>query len=68
MERRGGPRIAVVNGAEEPFVDIDFLDGIDWGNLWEGKCHRLDGLWHAPFWEGPAAFDPVLERFLEGFV
>jgi hypothetical protein len=34
-------------------------------NVWEGRCHRLSGLGHAPFWEAPGDFDPVLERFLQ---
>ena len=33
-------------------------------NLWEGKVHLLDGLGHAPFWEAPGQFDPILARFL----
>ena len=38
--------LAVVNGSED----------------WEGRCHRLPGLKHAPFWEAP----DVLASFLEG--
>ena len=60
----GGVVVAVVNGAEEPFVDLDYLDQIKWARLWEGKCHRLPGLEHAPFWEDPDTFNPILERFL----
>lgn len=56
--------LAVVNGGDEPFVDLDYVDGVRYANLWEGRCHRLPGLGHAPFWEAPELFDPVLERFL----
>ena len=56
--------LAVVNGGDEPFVDLDYVDGVPYANLWEGRCHRLPGLGHAPFWEAPDVFDPVLERFL----
>ncbi len=56
--------LAVVNGDDEPFVDLDFVDGLNYANLWEGRCHRLPGLGHAPFWEAPEVFDPILERFL----
>ena len=59
-----GVVVAVVNGAEEPFVDLDYLDQIKWARLWEGKCHRLPGLEHAPFWEDPDTFNAILERFL----
>jgi pimeloyl-ACP methyl ester carboxylesterase len=56
--------LAVVNGSEDRFVKLDYLDTLAYANLWEGRCHRLAGLGHAPFWEGPGDFDPVLERFL----
>ena len=56
--------IAVVNGAEEQFVNLDYLDGISWRRLWKGKCVRLEGLQHAPFWEDPAGFEKVLLEFL----
>ncbi|KAH7058597.1 Alpha/Beta hydrolase protein [Macrophomina phaseolina] len=56
---------AVVNGGDEPFVNLDYLDALEYKNLWEGKCHRLPGLGHAPFWEQPATFLPYWERFVE---
>jgi pimeloyl-ACP methyl ester carboxylesterase len=56
--------IAVVNGGADPFVNLDYFDAVAYANLWEGCCHRLNGLGHAPFWEAPQDFDPVLARFL----
>ena len=56
--------LAVVNGADEPFVDLDYVDGVAYANLWERRCLRLKGLQHAPFWEAPEVFNPILERFL----
>jgi pimeloyl-ACP methyl ester carboxylesterase len=56
--------LAVVNGAADGIVNLDYFDTIRYANLWEGQCHRLAGLGHAPFWEAPEDFDPVLERFL----
>jgi pimeloyl-ACP methyl ester carboxylesterase len=56
--------LAVVNGGEDRFVKLDYLDTIAYANLWEGHCHRVTGLGHAPFWEGPGEFGPILERFL----
>jgi len=56
--------LAVVNGSVDRFVKLDYLDTLAYANLWEGHCHRLAGLGHAPFWEGPGDFDPILERFL----
>jgi hypothetical protein len=33
--------------------------------LWEGWCHRLPGLKHAPFWEAPDVFDELLGKFID---
>jgi pimeloyl-ACP methyl ester carboxylesterase len=56
--------LAVVNGGADPFVNLDYFDTVAYANLWEDCCHRLNGLGHAPFWEAPREFDPVLARFL----
>jgi pimeloyl-ACP methyl ester carboxylesterase len=56
--------LAVVNGGADRIVNLDYFDTVAYANLWEGRCHRLSGLGHAPFWEAPGTFDPVLERFL----
>ena len=57
--------LAVVNGGADRFVHLDCFDTVAYANLWEGRCHRLSGLGHAPFWEAPGDFNPVLERFLQ---
>jgi hypothetical protein len=56
--------VAVVNGGAEPFVNLDYLDTIKWKHLWKGKCLMSGGLGHAPFWEEPATFGPILVEFL----
>ena len=56
--------IAVVNGAADPLLKLDYPDGIAYGNLWDGRCYRLRGAGHAPFWQASAQFNAVLERFL----
>ena len=58
------PPIAVVNGADEPFVNVAFVDTIPFSNLWEGRKHVIDKARHAPFWDAPDRFDPILDRFL----
>lgn len=57
--------IAVVNGLDEPFVDVDFVAGVTYGNLWEGKTYTIAGTGHAPFWGKPEEFDPYLMRFAD---
>jgi pimeloyl-ACP methyl ester carboxylesterase len=56
--------LAVVNGSDDPFVNLDYLDTLHYASLWDGRCYRLPGLGHAPFWEAPDSFNPILERFL----
>jgi pimeloyl-ACP methyl ester carboxylesterase len=56
--------IAVVNGRDEPFVELDFVSKVRFGNLWEGKTHVIDNAGHAPFRETPAVFDAYLARFI----
>lgn len=56
--------IAVINGGEEPFVNLDYIDGLTWGRLWRGQCVRIQGLKHAPFWEDPEGFEKLLLDFL----
>ena len=59
--------IAVVNGAADPLVNLNYLDGVAYGNLWDGRCHRLPDVGHAPFWHKSAQFNAVLDRFLSDF-
>jgi pimeloyl-ACP methyl ester carboxylesterase len=56
--------LAVVNGGADPLVDLDYCDSIQYANLWQKRCYRMAGLGHAPFWEDPGQFNPLLERFL----
>lgn len=58
-----GPLLAVVNGRDEAFVDLEFVDSVKYGNLWKGKTMRLEG-GHAPFWEKPQGFLEVWEEFV----
>lgn len=57
--------IAVVNGEDDPFINLDFVDRIAYANLWDGRCHRLPGLGHGAFWSSPGLFNPLLERFVQ---
>lgn len=65
VESWDGGIIGVINGAEEPFVNLDYLDEIRWKRLWKGKCLRLEGQGHAPFWERPKEFEVNLLEFME---
>ena len=62
--REGKVPLAVVNGAEDAFVNLDYIASLPYGSLWEDRAHVLPGLGHAPFLQGPDAFNPVFARFL----
>jgi hypothetical protein len=47
------------------FIHLDYLEVPKYANLWEGRCHRLPGLKHAPFWEAPDVFDELLGRYID---
>jgi pimeloyl-ACP methyl ester carboxylesterase len=55
--------LAVVHGAHEPFVRLEYLEDISYRNLWHGKVHMLNA-GHAPHVEQPQAFNAVLRAFL----
>lgn len=57
--------LAIVSGGAEPFVNNDYLQGIRYACLWDERVHILPGIGHAPFWEAPALFNPLLARFLD---
>lgn len=57
--------VAFVNGEAERIVRLSYLDGIDCPMLWEGGDHLVQGAAHSPFFQNPAAFNPLLERFAE---
>lgn len=64
-EFKDGP-IAVINGEDDAIIDLNFCDDICRGapSLWRGKCIRLPGLSHAPFYDDPQGYDKVLLEYL----
>jgi pimeloyl-ACP methyl ester carboxylesterase len=56
--------IALVNGAEEPFIRLAYLESLDIPHLWEGRCHKIQAAGHSSFWQAPEAFNELLLRFL----
>lgn len=55
---------AVINGAEEDAIDLDYLDTVKWSKLWKGECIRVDGLGHGPFWENFERFEPCFKEWV----
>ncbi len=57
--------VAIVNGSQEPFTELSYLESLSCPTCWEGRCHVLDGAGHAPFRQTPDSFDPIFRHFLE---
>lgn len=57
--------IALLNGAAEPFVNVPYMNGLKYGNLWEGVLFVAPAVGHAAFWEAPAIFNPIFSRFVK---
>jgi len=58
--------LAIVNGAEDPFVKPAFFDTLVAPTLWDRGVVRVPGAGHAPFRQTPAAFNAHLAAFLAG--
>jgi pimeloyl-ACP methyl ester carboxylesterase len=56
--------VAVVNGKDEPFINLKFIREIRFKNLWGARCIEMEGCFHAPFWSKPKEYQEILERFI----
>lgn len=56
--------IAIVNGANEPFARLSYLNSLSYRTLWGDKCHVIEGAAHAPFLTAPEQFNPLLAAFV----
>ncbi|MEX0446114.1 alpha/beta fold hydrolase [Xenorhabdus sp. SGI246] len=59
--------LAIVNGAGDPFINAEYIESLHYQNLWQDQIISLVGVDHAPFWEAPARFNPILSDFLCDF-
>jgi pimeloyl-ACP methyl ester carboxylesterase len=57
--------LAILNGAEDPFLRPAFFDSLTAPTLWTGATIRIPGAGHAPFRQTPAAFNARLAAFLD---
>jgi pimeloyl-ACP methyl ester carboxylesterase len=57
--------LAIVNGAEDPIVNLNYVNGLTYASLWEKHCFVLRGEGHAPFLTSPHIFNPILGRFIK---
>ena len=56
--------LAILHGADEQLVSLDFLRGLSAPSLWRGGVQVIAGAGHAPHQEVPATFTELLDQFL----
>lgn len=56
--------LAIINGAQDPFVQHSYFDKPAYARLWQGKVQQVAGCGHAPFFEQPAQYNQLLAQFL----
>nr|WP_262913779.1 alpha/beta hydrolase [Rhizobium halophilum] len=56
---------AVANGADDPVVNLDYVDGVRYSNLWKGVCFRIAESGHAPFLQKAQEFNSLLRQYLQ---
>ena len=57
--------MAVGHGRLDPFISFEYLQSVDFGNLFDGEIHIFENSGHAPFLECPDEFNTFLSRFLK---
>lgn len=55
--------LAIVNGAEDPFIKHAYFDSLTYASLWSRGIVAIPAAGHAPFLQGPDAFNPLLADF-----
>lgn len=58
--------LAILHGAEEQIVDLDYLRRLSAPTLWRQAVQVIDKSGHTPQWEQPEAFAKLLDEFASG--
>jgi pimeloyl-ACP methyl ester carboxylesterase len=56
--------VALVDGADEPFSNLDYVVSLAVPKLWNGRAMRIPGAGHSAFWQAPEAFNATLLSFM----
>jgi pimeloyl-ACP methyl ester carboxylesterase len=56
--------IGVLNGKNDPFINLDWVKSVKYQNLWKDECLEWEGCSHAPFWAKPEEFKKLLLEFI----
>jgi pimeloyl-ACP methyl ester carboxylesterase len=56
--------LAIVNGENDPVINLDYIDTLAYANIWRGKPVRLAGAGHGVHRECAEEFNQLLLKFL----
>ncbi len=55
--------IAMIDGEHDPLVRLNYIAGLGYSHLWDGRTHVIEGAGHAAFRDAPQRFNTLLQRF-----
>lgn len=64
MLHSGSIPFAILNGADDPFLDHAYIASLPYGDIWTGSPHDIPEGAHAPFFNRPQRFNTAFRRFL----
>ncbi|TCQ02642.1 hypothetical protein C8J34_1164 [Rhizobium sp. PP-F2F-G36] len=56
--------LAIVNGADDPVINLDYIDTLHFKNLWERGPVRVENAGHGLHWQRHKEFNALLNSFL----
>jgi pimeloyl-ACP methyl ester carboxylesterase len=56
--------LAIVNGADDPVINLDYIDTLTFRNLWNGGAVRLENAGHGLQWQKNKELNALLNSFL----
>ena len=59
-----GVPLAIVNGADDPVINLDYIGSLKYRNLWTERPLRLANSGHGPHWQQHHIFNEMLRSFL----
>jgi ABC-type branched-subunit amino acid transport system permease subunit/pimeloyl-ACP methyl ester carboxylesterase len=65
MLREGALPLAILNGADDPFLNHGYIAGLDYGRIWSGAPSDIADGKHAPFFNQPDPFNRSFAAFMD---
>jgi pimeloyl-ACP methyl ester carboxylesterase len=56
--------LAIVNGADDPVINLDYIDTLTFSNLWNLSAVRVEDAGHGLHWQKHKEFNALLNSFL----